>query len=303
MCSLVKQIPKVNIFDAAFLHTGSKGKCKLYPPTSFEWNDQRFSGKTDFGDEIVFFTDSFLHMAKDIVAGKKVAWILEPPPFRQCNYDTVMENFEYYDYVLTYADFMLNYDKNKVLFYPYGGSMIPQEKWSLDSSKNKTKLCSIIVSDKNATEGHKLRHKLVDIIRRNNLNIDVLGSGYGEYIDKYDGLYQYKSTLVISGENLDFCFDEKIIDAFATCTIPIFWGCKGIGCFFNTGGIISINRINDYLDNENYVVEYLNSILDMVNYKYDDTLMEIHENFWFSKVYTCAEDWIYTNYPFLFQVT
>jgi hypothetical protein len=276
------------------------GKCKLYPPTSFIWNDQRFSGKTDFGNETVFFTDTFLHMAKDVKAGKKVAWILEPPPFRMCNYDTVLENMEYYDYVLTYADFMLNYDKNKVLFYPYGGSMIPQDKWSLDLSKNKTKLCSIIVSDKNATEGHKLRHRLVDITRRNKLNIDVLGSGYGEYVDKYDGLYQYKSTIVISGENLDFCFDEKIIDAFATCTMPIFWGCKSIDCFFDEDGIIKINNINDKFDRDRHIVKYLNDILDIVENKYNNTIQEMYNNFHFAKLYVCAEDWIYENYPFLF---
>lgn len=290
---------QINIFDAAFLYTGSRGKCKLYPPTLFDWRDQRFSDRTDFGDETVFFTDTFLHKAKDIKAGKKVAWILEPPPFRQCNYDTVLENFQYYDYILTYADFMLDYDKEKVLFYPYGGSMIPMDKWSLDLANRKSKLCSIIVSDKNATRGHLLRHKIVDIIRRYNLNIDILGSGYGEYIDKYDGLYQYKSTIVISGENLDFCFDEKIIDAFATCTVPIFWGCNSIDSFFNGDGIIPINDIDSR--NDKGVAEYLTDILGIVNRNYNDMVNdEITENFWLSKIYVCAEDWIYTNYPFLF---
>lgn len=293
-------IPQVNIFDAAFLYTGAKGKSKLYPPTAFYWKDQRFSDKRDFGNETVFFTDSFLHIAKDVTAGKKVAWLLEPPPFRMCNYNTVMDNFQYYDYILTYADFMLDYDKDKVLFYPYGGSMIPQEKWSLDLVNKKTKICSIIVSDKNITDGHKLRHKLVDIIKRYNLNIDVLGSGYGEYVDKYDGLSQYKSTIVISGENLDFCFDEKIIDAFATSTIPVFWGCKSIDSFFDSGGIININSIDMYLDKDKDIVNYLNGILEIVENKYDDIICEITENFWLAKNYVCAEDWIYTNYPFLF---
>ena len=82
--------------------------------------------------------------------------------------------------------------------------------------------------------------------------------------------------------------------------MPIFWGCKSIDCFFDEDGIIKINNINDKFDRDRHIVKYLNDILDIVENKYNNTIQEMYNNFHFAKLYVCAEDWIYENYPFLF---
>ena len=43
----------------------------------------------------------------------------------------------------------------------------------------------------------------------------------------------------------DFYFTEKLIDCFLTGTVPIYWGCPGIGKFFDTNGILSFDTLQD----------------------------------------------------------
>jgi hypothetical protein len=53
-------------------------------------------------------------------------------------------------------------------------------------------------------------------------------------------------------------FTEKIIDCFASKTIPIYYGCPNIGDWFNMDGIITFNDIKDlehifdYIDEDYY---------------------------------------------------
>ena len=53
-------------------------------------------------------------------------------------------------------------------------------------------------------------------------------------------------------------FTEKIIDCFASRTIPIYWGCPNLGNWFDMDGIITFNHVSelkkifDKLDEEFY---------------------------------------------------
>jgi hypothetical protein len=50
-------------------------------------------------------------------------------------------------------------------------------------------------------------------------------------------------------------FTEKIVDAFLTKTLPIYWGCPNIGEYFDDRGIITFN-------NENELVDIINSLTE-----------------------------------------
>ena len=92
-------------------------------------------------------------------------------------------------------------------------------------------------------------------------------------------------VIIIENSKIDYYFTEKLIDSFMTGTVPIYWGCPSIGDFFNLGGIIIINDINDLLYE-------LNSIsLE----KYKTMLPAIQENFEKAKNFLIAEDWIFKN--------
>ena len=134
------------------------------------------------------------------------------------------------------------------------------------------------------TSGHKLRH---DVIKEFGSSMDVFGRGIKDLPYKLDGLSSYMFSIVIENIKYDDYFTEKIIDCFASGTIPIYWGTNSVKNFFNKDGIIFFNTI-----------EELGDIL--YNLKEDDyfnRMDAIKHNLNNSKEFILAEDWIFKNYP------
>lgn len=132
---------------------------------------------------------------------------------------------------------------------------------------DKTKLCSIIASNKKITSGHKLRHAIIDkLINDQNNIVDFYGARFGnlpymttkghtmehsgQHISnkKIISLKDYAFTICILSSKSDYEFDEKLIDCFLTGTVPIFWGCPSIDKFFNIKGMIIINSLEECID-------------------------------------------------------
>lgn len=271
------------LYDAAF----SQSACLNAAGENAGMSPQRLTWLRGGYHKVAFFTDSCLNLANDTNHERKIAWLLEPPPFRQCNYDYVRAFANEFDYVLTYDARLL--DGKKFLYYPYGGSRIAPERWGI---KDKSQLCSIVVSAKDTTTGHKLRHAAVKMIRAADLPVDVLGCGYGEWVEKYDALAPYYYSIVIEGESLDWCFDEKLIDAFAVGTLPLFWGCPHIESYFNPDGILPWHDL-----------EQLRGLLLRLTPEYWHARMPaLYGNLERARAFICAEDWIVEHYPFLFEV-
>src|SRR5690606_35886534 len=104
---------------------------------------------------------------------------------------------------------------------------------------NKTKLCSCILSNLKITDGHRLRHEVNNKYK----NIDYYGKGANNHIEyKLTGLKDYMYSIVIENEILDDYFTEKIIDCFMTGTVPIYYGTKNIGKYFDINGIIQFTK-------------------------------------------------------------
>ena len=75
---------------------------------------------------------------------------------------------------------------------------------------------------------------------------------YGEdIIDKYSN-YQF----IIAMENVDKdgYITEKIINAFYSGAIPIYWGCKSVNKYFNEKAFINVNNFDSFEDCVNYVI-------------------------------------------------
>ena len=100
--------------------------------------------------------------------------------------------------------------------------------------------------------------------------MDVFGRGYTPIDNKITGLKDYMFSLIIENDKTDNWFTEKIIDCLVTGTVPIYWGCKNIGDYFNTDGFIQFNDID----------EFKNSVLPrLTEEKYKEMLPFIIENF------------------------
>lgn len=115
----------------------------------------------------------------------------------------------------------------------------------------KTKLLSAISSDKVLVSGHVIRINFINKIKH---RLDLYGRGFNEIENKLEGLKDYMFSVAIENTTTTNCFTEKIQDCFLTGTIPIYYGPKNIGEYFDMDGILTFNTQDE-----------LNSILDSLN--------------------------------------
>lgn len=265
---------KTNIIDTNFAHASYSTDFQTSKYIS--WNRDL---KNASNDDIIFMTDNSMTFV-DRVNGKKIGMIMEPRAINPFSYDWIEENYSRFDTILTYDNELLKLS-DKFSFYPHGGCWIKPEDQVMSE---KTKLVSIVASNKTQTDGHKLRHVVINNLK-DKIDLNVYGRGYNPIQYKYDTLKDYAFSIVIENSKTDYYFTEKLIDSLITGTVPIYWGCPSIGDFFNIDGFIvfdSIDELNEKV--KNLSLEKYNEMLDAVK-----------DNQERAKKYIIAEDWIYEN--------
>ena len=83
----------------------------------------------------------------------------------------------------------------------------------------------MVTSNKVWTAQQKYR---VDFAEKNKDIIDIYGRGFKEIEEKEEGLQDYMFSICIENITYDSYFTEKILDCFATGTIPVYKGSKKI---------------------------------------------------------------------------
>jgi len=272
------------IKDNVFLYAGAKavglwGDNLGKAPANFEWVD---AGTVDITNKTVWFSDACIFGARHAKCARKIAWLCEPPPFRKSHYDYVRWYEHEFDYILMFDKTLLDSGNPKYLYYPMGGSFVDRAQWHHNP---KVKLVSLVLSNKLEATGHKLRHIIASEFGD---RIDVMGSGVGRYVRKINTLRDYAFTICIESEKLDWFFNDKLVDAWAMYTIPIYWGYKDVSKY----GFVLPFETHHELDN-------LLSNITMDGYWEMNVLVE--SNFSKAHEYYCAEDWIWTHYPQLFD--
>ena len=106
--------------------------------------------------------------------------------------------------------------------------------------------CSLIASEKTHLVGHKLRHAVVDWISTVKADVHVMGRGYQPFDLKQDGLLPYHYSVVIENVPEPDCFTEKLLDCMLCGTLPIYYGPKNIGNYFNLKGIMCCESLADF---------------------------------------------------------
>lgn len=218
---------KVKIVDSMFGHVNSIGSIKLDLPQDIEW-DRNVS----VDDDIVFYTKDFNNPQ---FGKKKIALLIESPLVTTQLYESIKENYTKFDYVFTFDKELLTLDK-RFVFYELGGCWV-----DFINEHTKTKNVSLIASYKNELPGHRIRHQIVN---RYKPKIDLIcGRGYSPIKNKSEALNNFRFSIVAENCKQDYYFTEKLIDCFATKTIPIYWGCD-VSKFFFRGGMLEFNDIS-----------------------------------------------------------
>jgi len=126
-----------------------------------------------------------------------------------------------------------------------------------------------LLSDKNFTKGHKLRQELYQVLSQiNDLNgLSLFSIKTPPRINfKEEVLNSYKFSIIIENEKNNNYITEKIIDCFATKTIPIYWGSPNISEYFDANGIITFNSFSNFFEIvskiNNNTYNYLNEAIE-----------------------------------------
>lgn len=267
---------KIKIYDELFSHVNYS--CLNCESDYIIWD---VNPKEINDGDIIFFTDLSLEKVKNINNKnvKKYAWLLESPAI--LNQEIISNYINDFDNIFTFRkDLLDSSEKYKLLLHWCS--------WIKNEDKliyPKVKMLSTITSHKKQTEGHKLRH---DIINYFGKKMDVFGRGYNPIDDKIQGLKDYMFHIVVENVRQDYYFSEKLLDCFSTGTVPLYWGCPSIGEFFNEKGIIIFDNLEDL---------YLR-LNELTHQKYMDMMPYIKENFEIVKKYKTPEDYL-INYDIL----
>ena len=119
-------------------------------------------------------------------------------------------------------------------------------------NETKTKLISVIASDKKVTPIHIKRlefaHKLkahygkrMDFYGRSFKRMGFYGRGFTPMDDKLDALKEYRFSVVLENSNINHYFTEKFTDCVIAGTYPIYFGCPNLEQYFPQNSFVRIN--------------------------------------------------------------
>ena len=258
------------MISKCFSHGNSS--CHNCSPKFFEWDFETKNSK------ISVYIDSDLTIALNDKDDKiKFLWLLESPKFNGGAIEIVKNNVKLiedtFEAVFTYSDEVSSLS-NKFYKVFTTNSWIKKPK-----VYNKSKLISMITSNKVWIEQQKYR---VDFAEKNKDIIDVYGRGFKEIEDKEQGLQDYMFSICIENYTYDSYFTEKILDCFATGTIPIYKGTKKILDYYDEDGIIFLDDLLDFSD---LTPEF-----------YFAKIQSVNRNFETFNKYILIDDFIYKNY-------
>lgn len=170
-----------------------------------------------------------------------------------------------------------------------------REILTIDELKKKKKFCNFVYNNK---KGDKFRKKFF-----NELCKYKTVDSAGEFLNntgfvtknKLEMQQEYKFTIAFENESYPEYCTEKIIDAFSTRTIPIYWGDTEIDKYINPKSFINcniyndinsiINRIKEIDQNDNLWLEIANQPIfnqrdfyEKTKEKYNEFLINIIEN-------------------------
>ena len=205
----------------------------------------------------------------------RCAWVIEPEIINGEDYSNVIKNQEKYDYIFLHDLRKKNeINPNKFFYVPHGGTHLRQEDINIHE---KNKLVSYIFSHKQWNSFHSFRHRIYSEIKD---KVDSYGTGCNRGIQyKSEGLNDYCFSIAMENFDSDGLFTEKVLDCFLTGTIPIFYGAKNIGDYFNKDGFFQFETLGE-----------LQTILDSLTFeKYNEMKKYVGENFDKAKEYIFPE--------------
>ena len=222
----------------------------------------------------------------------KFIWLLESREIIPDQYKFIEDN---YDFVASRVDGIFTADQRLTTEAGPDGKFLyclsNAAPWVMDRAVyKKSKLVSMIASNKGYTEGHRRRLRVVQAFVDKFGQDDLYGWGLTHELpltEKSRGLKDYMFSFACENANYPTYFTEKLTDCFACGTIPVYYGTAGVAQYFNPDGIIFLEGAAPWnnIPWDKITPEYFESKKDV-----------IQENFEIAQCMRVSEDYMYGNY-------
>ena len=166
-----------------------------------------------------------------------IALLIEPRSLKPSVYEYMEKNYDKFKYVFTHDSILLNKLPNAKPII-WGGVW----SWS-NETKDFSHPISFVASWKEGSSVRIERKKLAFELKG---TIDTYGTFDGGEKVSTEVIYgKYPFSVVIENHIDDLWITEKICNCFASNTVPIYYGARKIGDYFNTDGIIICHSIDE----------------------------------------------------------
>lgn len=189
----------------------------------------------------------------DPIPKGSIRMVMLEEPLRGPLFELAKNYPQYYDYLLTYQDDLLQTNPKAVFFRC-------ADTWVQGYEPEKKFCVSTVVGGKNdpRMQGYAMRHELWHRQKEIIVPKDFYLSGNFKWKQvNYGGkkvlgenkkpLFDSMFHISIENTSIKHYFSEKLLDCFHTRTIPIYYGCINIGEYFNIYGMILVNSVDDII--------------------------------------------------------
>ena len=173
------------------------------------------------------------------------AILTEPRSLIPSIYSNIAFVIDRFKYVFTHDRHLLTSYPEKCKFIPAGGLWIGGPSGGGEIKLyNKSKKLSIVSSTKSMCELHLFRYQLAVALRYCH-DIDVFIANPGNNYLIIETLSDYMYSIAVENHVDELYFTEKVLNCFATGTVPVYLGAQKISKFFDADGIIPFRTWGD----------------------------------------------------------
>jgi hypothetical protein len=225
---------------------------------------------------------------------KKFAFFIESETYVPNDYRIFEKNpglFREFELIFTHSAKLLDKYENAAMIPAggvwyggtHGGGVLNPEQY-----KAKSKNISTIASNRIASNVHQFRLDVARYYKNGDL-VDTYGPFDGGKLLKIaDTLKDYRYSVVMENIIRPYYFTEKLLNCFASMTIPIYAGAQKIADFFNIDGILQMHSTD---------IETIDQIIkNCTEEEYMSRKAAIIDNYNRVQDYLCIEDYIWTKY-------
>lgn len=275
-----------NLIDDSFKH--DIGMVAGQPPKNITW-DREFKTKAP-----VFYTNKVAFTDFNTPYENNYFILSEPCTIIKYTPEIIDKIKDRFKLIFTHDSRYLQRWPEKCRWINGGGIWIGGKTGKgLIKLHQKSKLCSFVSSDKIFCDLHYFR---VSLSRYLINKVDVFGTIINKesWVPINQTLEDYYFSIIIENHIDDLYFTEKLLNCFATGTIPIYIGARKIDSIFNINGIIQLH-IENKTFNECY--KWFDDIINRLSPElYHYALPAVIENFNICQQFITIEDYIYNNY-------